>query len=92
MDFNARVRKLLGLEREKTTEERIFERLEEAKWQNTKRKLDAICESDDVDFEVTCTFIDYCDEEESYCNVSYNILPVYKQKERFQIMKKCLID
>lgn len=90
MDFNARVRKLLGLEREKTTEERIFERLEEAKWQNTKRKLDAICESDDVDFEVTCTFIDYCDEEESYCNVSYNILPVYKQERKISKYEEML--
>ena len=82
MDFIKRVRELVGAEREKTIEEKVFERIEEAKWQNTKKKLDAICEADDVDFEVTCTFIDYCDEEESYCNVSYNILPVYKQKRK----------
>ena len=82
MDFIKRVRELVGAEREKNIEEKVFERIEEAKWQNTKKKLDAICEADDVDFEVTCTFIDYCDEEESYCNVSYNILPVYKQKRK----------
>ena len=82
MDFNERVRKLLGLEREKTMEQKLYERVEEEKWQDTKKMLEAICEADDVDFEVTCTFIDYCNEEESYWDVSYNILPVYKQ-ERF---------
>ena len=90
MDFIKRVRELVGAEREKTIEEKVFERIEEAKWQNTKKKLDAICEADDVDFEVTCTFIDYCDEEESYCNVSYNILPVYKQKRKISNYEEIL--
>ena len=49
MDFIKRVRELVGAEREKTIEEKVFERIEEAKWQNTKKKLDAICEADDVD-------------------------------------------
>ena len=82
MDFNERVRKLLGMRREKTIEDEIFERIEEAKWQSTKRKLDAICEADDIEFEVTCTYIDDCDEEECHCNESYNVLPIYREEKQ----------
>lgn len=82
MDFYERVRKLLGMRREKTIEDEIFERIEEAKWQSTKRKLDAICEADDIEFEVTCTYIDDCDEEKCHYNVSYNVLPIYKEEKK----------